>query len=262
MPGRSSVAAQWPVGSAVGSWSATEAPIVATSGAADVVDRRRERLVGVATDADDLQRRVRPGGVADRPERAGEAAAAVVEGVVVGHGRHVDPGSGERGERRWSRGEGEALARLGPPTRADRGLEVGDREVRGRQGVGRGRERGGGVAQAVGQDALEVDVADQRDPDRAGVLVRSRGLDGGGRLRRGGGRGTGRGGGAVVGRGRGRLRCGACGQRREHDAGDGGTRTAYASEPRTRHGAIVPPRARFTPASGWTLTGRVATLGA
>ena len=117
--------------------------------AVDVDARGPECVVGVAADPHDGERWVgRPRRV-DGVEHGGEGAAAEVEGVVVGHGRHVDARGGERVEGGGRRLERVALAGLGTAADADGRLEVDDGEVGGGQRrrrwgqrVARGRRAG------------------------------------------------------------------------------------------------------------------------
>ena len=90
------------------------------------VDGAAERTVGlrvVATDADDRKAVPLRG-----RERVAEPGDAVVEAVVVRHGRDVDARASERRERRRRRSERELLRRRRPTVRHG-GLEVHDRDV-------------------------------------------------------------------------------------------------------------------------------------
>ena len=135
VPAASSVAAHCPVGSAVGSVPAIVAPIVATTVPSTSVSAGRNACVGVRSEPDDGERRVGGRRGVDGRERAGQRLPAVVEGVVVGHRRHVDAGGGERLEGGRRSLEGEPLVRFGAAAASHRGLQVDDRDVGGGQGL-------------------------------------------------------------------------------------------------------------------------------
>ena len=147
MPGASSVAAHWPVGSAVGSAPATVAPRMAT-----VVPSTSVRAGRNASAASRPRPTTASGGSAvgrrrDGAEGAGQRRAAEVEGVVVRHRRHVDARGGKRGEGARGCLEDVPLAGRRLSAAPDRGLEVHDRDVGRGQGARRRGQRGGRVVQ-------------------------------------------------------------------------------------------------------------------